>query len=210
MFGLSHLFDNGLIGLALMAVLVIFVGAIAFAIYSTLRNVQQTGPNFTYVATAIAGLVLSVASGVIGTPATVQLPASTAGLSVPKEGKLQSSGAELKARVTNNQVSDFRNLYAWIYVLAGLACLLVFVLPTPFTHDLVKSVGLTMLGFLITIVGGVVNNGATAGAVGLQPSDVLQLTPVPATARNQSPGISLRTETQNVALHLRERNSEGK
>ena len=202
MFGLSHLFDNSLIGLALMAVLVLFVGAVAFAIYSTLRNIPQTAPNFTYVATAIAGLVLSVASGEIGAPATVQLPTASASSSTKSgdaDNKLQTSGgSELKARLTSNQVSDFRNLYAWIYVLSGLACLLVFVVPTQFTHDLVKSVGLTMLGFLITIVGGVVNNGAASSTI--PASDrVLELAPRSQAANERAipPGI----EAQNRDIH---------
>jgi hypothetical protein len=160
---LNHLFDNPIIGIGLIAVLLIFLVAIAFAVYASIKNRQGiTGNNFTYVATAIAGLVLSVASGVIGAPATVQLPADS--LTSQRDSgpsNSESKGQEgkpttvLQARLANDQITAFRTIYAWAYVLAGLVCLVVFICPTPFTHDLVKSVGLTTLGFLITIVGGI-------------------------------------------------------
>ena len=150
MFGLDHLFDNQLVGLALSAVLVLFIGAVGISIYLTFRNQQKTSANFTYVATVVAGLVLSVASGVLGTPASIQVskPVSAA-------SPASVSTQEISAHLTSDQISDFKTLYAWVYVIVGLVCLIVFISPTEFTHELVKGVGLTMLGFLITIVGGV-------------------------------------------------------
>lgn len=145
---------NGLIGLALTAVLLIFLGAVGFAIYASLKNGQNTSTNFTYVATVIAGLVLSVASGVIGAPATVKQTLTPATLASPNQAAPLSQTTELKARIASSQASDSRTLYTWVYVFAGLVCLCVFVLPTPSTHELVKGVALTMPGFLITIVGG--------------------------------------------------------
>ena len=147
-----HLFDNPLLGIALMAVLVLFAGSVILAIVAsftpTLAGAKNT--NLTYVATVVAGLVLSVASGVLGAPAKVQ-GAQTTTANVQPAGP-DSSTVPVEVRILAQQAADFKNLYAWCYVLLGLACIVVFMAPTPITHDLVKSVGLTMLGFLITLV----------------------------------------------------------
>jgi hypothetical protein len=164
---MNHLFDVALVGLALLSVAVIFAGSVAFAIVACF--VPKYAPktqNFTYVTTAIAGLVLSVASGVLGAPATVQVqtPVAAHG-SEPTEAVVDH---QLNAQIAEPQVAAFKQLYAWTYVVTGLVCLLVFVLPTPATHDLVKNVALTTLGFLITLVGPVANKppdlGTTRGA----------------------------------------------
>ncbi|WP_263366003.1 hypothetical protein [Edaphobacter bradus] len=156
MFGYDHLWDNGLLGALSLAVLVIFTVAILIAIYCSVRNKPTTNPTFTYVATIIAGLVLSVASGVIGTPAKAVPRTTTTSQSAAqgdKDPNIQpGSTKEASAKLTTNQSSEFRTIYAWTYALEGLVCLLVVMLPTPYTHDLVKSVGFSTLGFLITVV----------------------------------------------------------
>ncbi|HTW80275.1 MAG TPA: hypothetical protein VME23_12080 [Terracidiphilus sp.] len=157
MSGLSHLMDNPLIGLALISVLVLFLFSTAFAIVSCFwPRLAPKNQNFTYVATAVAGLVLTVSSGVLGKPATIQFSAP------PSVQSSADASASVHATFANNQTGSFQQLYAWSYIVAGLLCLVVFVIPTPATHDLVKSVALTTLGFLVTIVGGLATQAPQA------------------------------------------------
>jgi hypothetical protein len=158
-FGLNHLFDNALVGLALMSVLVIFAASVVIAGLSCFRPaIAPKGQNFTYVATAIAGLVLSVASGVLGKPTTVTMAAKPAApFAAPDQGQASS----YQATISDTQVAEYQQLYAWTYVVIGLVTLIIFVLPTPANHDLVKNVALTTLGFLITIVGAVASRPPT-------------------------------------------------
>jgi hypothetical protein len=57
MFGFRHLFDNGLLGFILLSVLAIFFASVLFSIAACFRpTLAPSSHNFTYVATAIAGL----------------------------------------------------------------------------------------------------------------------------------------------------------
>jgi hypothetical protein len=93
------------------------------------------------------GLVLSVSSGVLGKPANVQL------VGQPVAPALAPTTTSLRANLTVDQIADFQQVYAWTYVVAGLFSLVVFVCASQ-PHDIVKSVALTTLGFIATIVGG--------------------------------------------------------
>jgi hypothetical protein len=147
---MTHLFDNGLVGLALAAVLAMFVGSVFVGIVACFRpKAAPLNPNFTYVATAITGLVLSVSSGVLGKPATVQVP----NLPPTVQQSTPNRDVSFQANVSSNQIGEFQQLYAWTYVVSGLIALVIFISPTPANHDLVKNVALTTLGFLITLVG---------------------------------------------------------
>lgn len=159
MFGFHHLFDNGMTGLCLMAVLVIFIGSVAIAIYLTFTNKTLSSQNFTYVATVVAGLVLSVAAGILGQPAKLQVSSTPpTSFALPGVQPVAPSTQDVQVRVATDQISEFRTLYAWVYIIAGLLCLLVFVIPTNSTHEIVKGVALTMLGFLVTMIGTVAPN----------------------------------------------------
>jgi len=185
MFGFTHLMDDGLVGLALLAVLILFLGSVVFGICVSLWPARVSfNQNSTYVATAIAGLVLTVASGVLGKPATVQLstPPTTSGV---------ATHASVQATFSDDQTGEFQKMYAWSYILAGLLCIVVFMFHTPAKHDLVKSVALTTLGFLVTIVGG------------------LATKPPPTLANQGYQGLlnELRPESQIIIQSLEPKNS---
>ncbi len=167
---LHHLFDTPLVGLVLLAVLVLFAVSVAIAIAVSIKPPAKPVPaNFTYVSTVIAGLVLSVAAGVLGQPATVQKQATTV-LAAPAAANPQ---ADVEVKIADAQTSAFRTLYSWGYVILGLTCLVVFIVPTPSTHDLVKGVALSTLGFLITVVGPVAHQAVAPAAIGGQEFQVM-------------------------------------
>ncbi len=87
---LPHLFDDALVGIALVAVILLFAGSVIVAIVASIKPTLAPGSaNFTYVATVVAGLVLSVASGVLGEPAKAEVSASS-GLTAPSSPQQQT------------------------------------------------------------------------------------------------------------------------
>src|SRR5690242_11210850 len=104
---MNHLFDVAIVGLALLSIAAIFAGSVAIAILACFipRYAPKTD-NFTYVTTAVAGLVLSVASGVLGTPATVQLQTPVAA-----EGRDSTEtvvNRQLNAELAEPQIAAFK------------------------------------------------------------------------------------------------------
>lgn len=113
-----------------------------------IKDVVATA-NFSYVATAVAGLVLTAATGAIGT-APVQLAAQGSGpASVAQQ---QQPSATPLPPVADPQRKAFQIICAWSYVGLGILCTMVFVISAK-PHELVKTIGLTTLGFATTIIG---------------------------------------------------------
>ena len=133
-----------------MAVLVMFVGALAVGVVDCFRPlaVARAG-RFNHVSTVIAGLVLTVASGVIGvTPSSAvkgQQPDGFGGVNVTFAG---------------DQVTAFKDLYAGTYIVVGVVCLMVWVFREK-PHELVKNVGLTTLALAVTFVSGSLASGVS-------------------------------------------------
>lgn len=149
---LPDLFQDPLIALGLLAVLVLFAVSVAVSIRASFGPPAAPNKNFVYVATAIAGLVLSVASGVLGAPAEVSGQTHAKTLVVTGQTDThQNSGSPVSVTPDDSQRMAFRNLYTWAYIIAGLICLIVFMLPNTSSQDIVKQVGLSTLGFLIVL-----------------------------------------------------------
>jgi hypothetical protein len=159
--------SNGLQAFLEGVVLLFFWAAVLGAILSCIRNAPSgalaktvqsivTSPNFNYVATVVAGLVLTAATGAIGAKPS-QLPVQSGSGSVQAAPAGQTTSAPAgssKTQPIDSQKQAFQILCGWSYIALGVLCLIVFVIPSPTTHDLVKTVGLTTLGFAGTIIGG--------------------------------------------------------
>ena len=153
---LTHLFDNIPSAVALLAVLLFFVASVLIGIVESYRPKTVVTTNFNSIATVVAGMVLTVASGVLGTAPAVTSPGpSTTAASA------QALGAAVT--IASAQVEAFKNLYTVTYIVAGFCCLMVLLLPTKKNHELVKTVGFTTLAFLSLFVTN--NLGATHGGV---------------------------------------------
>jgi hypothetical protein len=159
--------SNGLQAFIESGVLLFFWASVAGAIISCiganptaapptkLRQIVQAS-NFSYVATVVAGLVLTAATGAIGAaPSPLPPNASVAGQAASPNQASPSSGSTIQSIDTQKQA--FQKMCGWSYIGLGIICLVVFVIPSPTTHDLVKTVGLTTLGFAGTIIGGLAN-----------------------------------------------------
>lgn len=174
---MMHLFDNQTIGLALMAVLVFFVGSLLLSIFGCFRSLAVTqAANFNYVATAVAGLVLTVASGALGVaPGAVRGPQPVSAEAAAAEPTPQVPAVTLATA----QVGAFKQLYTATYIVVGLVCLLVFMIPTPRTPELVKNVALTTLAFLGLFVSKNLNSAASNDSVDVNHPAAIQLVQPP-------------------------------
>jgi hypothetical protein len=112
--------------------------------------------NFNYVATVVAGLVLTAATGALGgKPAALPPPGGTGAIQNPPSPSqnVPPPANDNKTPSIDPQKQAFQKLCGFSYIGLGIICLIAFVIPSPTTHDLVKTVGLTTLGFAGTIIG---------------------------------------------------------
>jgi len=148
-FTVTDLFTSSLVGMALLGVWGLFLYTVGQAIVSCFRAPVPAPPNFMYVATAVAGIVLSVASGMLGDPSPT--PGSGASTSPVTSAPSPPPTGTAPVVLEPKQRIALRNLYTTTYLIAGFFCLILFMSNTPSTHDLVKQVGLTTLGFMISL-----------------------------------------------------------
>jgi hypothetical protein len=164
----GDLFASPIIGFCFVVILLLFVACVALGIYYCFRSASASNENRAFLSTTVAGLVLSVASGVLGTPAqvpgnTTDTAASAAALSasrillqsnrkaVPKTAPAPSQEGALT--ISDAARIAIRNLYTWTYLICGIGCLVVyFLIKTPRNDDLVKTVGITTIGFFISLI----------------------------------------------------------
>src|SRR5215813_3464278 len=100
---MSNLLNDPVLGLVLLGIVALFMFVLSISIYCSVRQVQPRiglTPNFTYAGTIIVGLVLSVASGVIGKP--VKLPNESQQISVQDVANLNIDSSQ-PAEVTPDQ-----------------------------------------------------------------------------------------------------------
>ena len=170
---MEHLFDDQTVGLALMAVLVFFAASLVLSIFGCFKSLKiAQAANFNYIATAVAGLVLTVASGALGVaPGAVRGPQPTSS----NASMVQSSDEVPSVTLASAQVGAFKQLYTTTYIVAGLICLIVFVLPTTSTPELVRNVALTTLAFLGLVVSKNLNNNASVASVNVNRVHAIQL-----------------------------------
>ena len=158
--GLQALIESGVLVFFWLAVLGAMISSVrpsaVNAPTATLRTIV-TASNFNYVATVVAGLVLTAATGAIGgKPAQLPPQNGTPQAAAPVQAA-PSIPAPKPQPVGDPQKQAFQLICGWSYIGLGILCLVVFVIPSPTTHDLVKTVGLTTLGFAGTIIGGLAN-----------------------------------------------------
>lgn len=164
----ENLFNDPFLGMALAAILVLFILTVVIAMVSTLKKtpmkVAQHDP-FNYVATIVVGLVITVSTGVLGKPNVPKdSKAATVGskLGVPTIATLDepllleglSNDRDREAVLGAAQKKAFQAVYTITYLILGFCCLVVFMVPTETNHALVKQVALTTVGFFITIISG--------------------------------------------------------
>lgn len=146
---MSHYFDIPAVGVILISVLALFVASVIVGILASFRALQVAAShNFNHVATVIAGLVLTVASGALG-----MKPGSTKGVQPSDPAHFNEIIANPTPDVTvaSVQIASFRGLYTVTYLVTGFGCLIIFVLA-PKSHNIVRTIGLTTLGFGVLIV----------------------------------------------------------
>ena len=160
---MNHLFDNSVVGMALLAVLVFFVACLAITMLSCFRPMAvASAGNFNQVATVVAGLVLTVASGALGVSPAVGTGVQPGSSSAGSQASVANNvGATPTVTLASAQVGAFKSLYTTTYIVTGLLCLVVFMIPTRQTHELVRNVGLTTLAFLGLLVSSNLNGGAS-------------------------------------------------
>jgi hypothetical protein len=164
---MSALFANTLYGLLLAAIWLIFVVSVVYAICRTFGIfglTTRSGPGFTYVSTSIAALVLSVASGVLGKPQDLnnvpdQLKPAAAQLAQSAGVEHNPSAGTTTFDFSGPQKTVWQKAFTFTYISLGVICIFLFMFETPGpTHDLVKTVGLSALGFILSF--GVRNFGS--------------------------------------------------
>lgn len=179
---LHKMFIDPLPGIILIAIFAFFLITVIIAIASSVKQaelVYAKRPNFTYLSTILVGLVLSVASGVLGKPANpeaqkvVAAQANSTSLGAPPAittARLESlsesidseikqepekKGEVIKQVLKTAQKESFRYLYTVTYIIVGFVCFGVFLFKEK-PHSLVNEVALTTAGFCITLVGNLV------------------------------------------------------
>ncbi len=157
--------SNGLTAFIESFILIFFVGAVVSAMIASFMPAPGPGAgnilqrftwanNFTQASTIVAGLVLTAATGVLGTPANIKIATVYTQQSTPVQAQQQpSKPAQSTAQILRDPQRDaFKRICAWLYVVLGAACFFVWVIPTASNHDLVRSVGLITLGFGTSII----------------------------------------------------------
>ncbi|MGA2535949.1 MAG: hypothetical protein ABSF53_08050 [Terracidiphilus sp.] len=165
--------NNHLTGFIESFILVFFTGAVVSALVSCMMKPASTGENgnilqrftaasnFTQASTIVAGLILTAATGVLGTPANVKITAVTtsSAATAPSQAgqdraqQSQSASASPAVQLIKDPQRDaFKTICAWLYVVLGAICFFTWVIPTPANHDLVRNIGLTTLGFATSII----------------------------------------------------------
>ena len=163
---MSALFENTSIGVILCGVLLLFVSSVTLGMLSCFKTMPiATASRFNEIATVIAGLVLTVASGVLG----MKPSGGIVGVQ-PKTENAAVAASTPSISLASPQIDEFRTVYTITYLVCGFACLTVLMLPTPNNHDLVRSVGLTTLGFGMMLIN---------SAMATPPNVDVSLTPPP-------------------------------
>jgi len=158
--------SNGLTAFIETFILIFFAGAAVSAMLSSLMQPPAAGVpgnrvqrftsanNFTQASTIVAGLVLTAATGVLGKPANIRIAAVQTNTAASSGAGQQLTPAAVSAAQTlkDPQRDAFKTICAWLYVVLGVGCFLVWVMPTPANHDLVRNIGLTTLGFATSII----------------------------------------------------------
>ena len=137
-------------------------GAAAVGLIQKIQDgVHKLAPsaNFTHGSTIVAGLVLTASTGVLGRPADIKITTEPQSFAQVPAQASQNQPTQTKAgqNVVQSIIQDpqreaFKKICAWTYVILGMLCFIVWVVPTPVNHDLVRNIGLTTLGFATSII----------------------------------------------------------
>jgi hypothetical protein len=128
------LFADPTFGVVFSAVWLLFCFSIVYAAAKTIflgPGAAAANQGFTYVSTVIAGLVLSVASGVFGKPPdlanlpqTLKPAAMELSTAVVKQQATPQGGPSIE--ITNPQRKAWQDTFADTFIVAGLISLLIF------------------------------------------------------------------------------------
>jgi hypothetical protein len=145
-----HLFEHMASGLFLLLILGLFVACLTLAIVECFRPGIIVNPAyFDPISRTVVGLVLSVASGVLGAPPGV--------VRAPQPSVVAAQVSERQPPAVNLQTAqgeEFKDVYTITFIVAGLVSLLVLFMPTRLNHDLVKTVAFSTLGFAMIVANG--------------------------------------------------------
>ncbi len=175
---MGHLFDNLTVGLALLSVLVIFVVGLLISVAGSFWPIESTNSEaFRYIATAVTGIVLTVASGALGVnPSAVTGVQPAKHPSASEASSAQAPDGALTTTIATAQVGAFKELYSATYIVLGIVCLIVLMVRRQ-PPDLIKTVGLTALTFLGLVVAKNLNNDAANLTVAVSPQPQLLQAP---------------------------------